>query len=337
MTTKIEPACTTFELLLAENRTLVADGAMGTTLFDMGLESGGCPELLNVDHPDLVRRVHQAFVDAGADIILTNTFGGNRRRLALHRLDDRVTELNAAAVDVAASVRDAADHPIVVAGSIGPTGDLFEPLGPLTHEQGVDVFAEQAKALADAGADVLWIETVSSWEELAAAVAGCSGVGLPVTATLSFDTNGKTMMGLSPRQLGEWWSTQTNPPIAIGANCGIGPGDAVAAAFDITSVAPDAPVITKANCGIPLYKTEAPEYPVGPEGMADYVELAVRSGAKIIGSCCGSTPAHVAAIRAAVDAGVTGDRPPRAEIEQRLEAAPDAPPQARRVRRRRRG
>ena len=337
MTTRTEPDCTTFERLLAEKGTLVADGAMGTTLFEMGLESGGCPELLNVEQPDLVRRVHQAFVDVGADIILTNTFGGNRRRLALHRLEDRVAELNAAAVQVAASVRDGSDRPIVVAGSIGPTGDLFEPLGPLTHEQGVEVFAEQAKALVDAGADVLWIETLSSWDELAAAVEGCSGLGLPVTATLSFDTSGKTMMGLSPREFGEWWTNQADPPVAIGANCGIGPGDAVAAAFDITAVAPDIPVITKANCGVPLYKTEAPEYPVGPEGMADYVELAVRSGAKIIGACCGSTPAHVAAIRGAVDAGVAGDRPERAEIEQRLEAAPDVPPKARRTRSRRRG
>ena len=337
MTTKTQLDCTTFEQLLAEAGTLVADGAMGTTLFEMGLESGGCPELLNVERPELVRRVHQAFVDAGADIVLTNTFGGNRRRLALHHLEDRVAELNAASVRIAATVREASDRPIVVAGSVGPTGDLFEPLGPLTQARGVEVFAEQARALVDAGVDVLWIETLSSWEELAAAVEGCSGLGVPVTATLSFDTNGKTMMGLAPRQFGEWWTTLADPPIAIGANCGIGPGDAVAAAFDITSVAPDVPVITKANCGVPLYKSEAPEYPVGPEGMAGYVELAVRSGAKIIGACCGSTPAHVAAIRAAVDAGVVGDRPERKEIERRLEAAPDVAPTARRTRTRRRG
>lgn len=336
MTTRTEPDCTTFEQLLSERGTLVADGAMGTTLFEMGLESGGCPELLNVEQPDLVRRVHQAFVDAGADIILTNTFGGNRRRLALHGLQDRVTELNAAALRVAGAVRDNANRAILIAGSIGPTGDLFEPLGPLTHEQGVEVFTEQAQALADAGADILWIETLSSWEELNAAVEACSGLGLPVAATLSFDTNGKTMMGLSPSEFGEWWTRRPDTPTAIGANCGIGPGDAVAAAFDITSVAPDVPVIAKANCGLPLYKSEAPEYPVGPEGMADYVELALRSGAKIIGACCGSTPSHIAAIRAAVDAGVTGERPDRAEIETRLEAAPDAPI-ARRTRSRRRG
>jgi 5-methyltetrahydrofolate--homocysteine methyltransferase len=335
MTAKIDADRSAFERLLTERGTLVADGAMGTTLFDMGLESGGCPELLNVERPQLVDRVHQAFVDAGADIILTNTFGGNRRRLALHGLADQVGELNAAAVAVASAVRSRSDRAILVAGSIGPTGDLFEPLGPLTIPEGTEVFREQASSLAEAGVDILWIETLSSWEELAAAVDGCSGLGVPIVATLSFDTNGKTMMGLSPREFGEWWSKLDQPLVAIGANCGIGPGDAVAAAFDITAVAPDVPVITKANCGIPLYKSEAPEYPVGPEGMADYVELAVRSGARIIGSCCGSTPAHVAAIRAAVDSGVTGSRPERSEIEARLEAAPDVAPQARRRRNRR--
>lgn len=313
-----------FARLLGERGTLVADGAMGTTLFDLGLESGGCPELLNVENCEIVDRVHQAFVDAGADIILTNTFGGNRRRLALHAASDRVHELNTAAVSIARSVSEGADRPVLIAGSIGPTGDLFEPLGPLTVESGAEVFAEQASALASAGADVLWIETLSSWEELEAAIAGCQGFGLPVVATLSFDTNGRTMMGLSPADFGRWWSgladQSDSRPVAIGANCGIGPGDAVAAAFDITEVA-EVPVVTKANCGIPLYKSEAPEYPVGPEGMGDYVELAVRSGARIIGACCGSTPSHVAAIRAAVDRGVVGDRPERVEIEARLNAA----------------
>lgn len=325
----------TFEQLLIEKGVLVADGAMGTTLFDLGLEGGGCPELLNVEDPGIVARVHRAFIDAGADIILTNTFGGNRRRLALHGLEGRVAELNAAAVAVGIESRGSVDRPILVAGSIGPTGDLFEPLGPLTHEVGVDVFHEQAVALADAGADILWIETLSSWEELDAAVEGCSGLGVPIAATLSFDTNGRTMMGIAPRAFGEWWNRSDIQPLAIGANCGIGPGDAVAAAFDITGVVAGRPVITKANCGVPLYRSEAPEYPVDPDGMADYVEMAIRSGAKVIGACCGSTPAHVAAIRRAVDRGVTGDRPDRAEIEARLEAASAEAPVARRRKNRR--
>ncbi|HLU31845.1 MAG TPA: betaine--homocysteine S-methyltransferase [Acidimicrobiia bacterium] len=314
--------CTNFEEMLAAGGVLVADGAMGTTLFSLGLEGGGCPELLNVERPELVEEVHARFVEAGADIILTNTFGGNERRLRLHGLQNRVEELNAAAVARARRATAASGRQVAIAGSIGPTGDLFEPLGPLTHDEGVAVFRRQGLALAEAGVDVLWIETLSSWEELEAAMAGTAGLGLPVAATLSFDTNGRTMMGIRGRELGEWWAAHDAPPAAVGANCGIGPGDAVSVALDIAAVAPGAVTITKANCGMPLYQTDALVYPVGPEQMGDYVELAVRSGVRIIGACCGSTPAHIAAIRAAVDAGVVGERPDHAEIEHRLDASP---------------
>lgn len=326
--------CTTFETLLDERDVLVADGAMGTTLFSLGLDGGGCPELLNVEQPDLVEKVHAGFIEAGSDIILTNTFGGNARRLALHGLERRVDELNAAAVERAKAARDASGRQVAIAGSIGPTGDLFEPLGPLTRDQGVAIFRQQAEALAEAGVDVLWIETLSSFEELEAAVEGAAGLGVPVSATLSFDTNGRTMMGITGTQLGEWQSRHGLALTAVGANCGIGPGDAVAVALDISDVAPDAAVVVKANCGMPLYETDRLVYPVGPERMDTYVELAVRSGARIIGACCGSTPDHVAAIRQAVDAGVEGDRPDHAEIEARLDAAPVVAAAARRPRRR---
>lgn len=311
-----------FNRLLAEHDVLVADGAMGTALFGLGLDSGGCPELLNVERPEVIAHVHAGYVQAGADIILTNTFGGNRRRLALHGLSHRVAELNAAAVRIARRVADRAGRPVAVAASIGPTGDLFEPLGPLSHDQGVEVFAEQLAAVTEAGADVLWIETLSSWEELNAAVEAARGFDLPAVATLSFDTNGRTMMGLAPSALGQWWAGLERRPVAVGANCGIGPGDAVAAVFDITEAAPEAITVAKANCGMPLYETDRLVYPVLPEGMADYVELAVRSGARIVGACCGSTTEHIAAIRRAVDDRVFagGDRPDRAEIEARLEA-----------------
>lgn len=326
--------CTTFESLLSHRDVLVADGAMGTTLFSLGLEGGGCPELLNLERPDLVEKVHTSFMEAGADIVLTNTFGGNGRRLALHGLERRVEELNAAAVERARAARTEADRTAAIAGSIGPTGDLFEPFGPLTHGQAVTVFRRQAKALVEAGADVLWIETLSSFEELDAAVEGASGLGVPVSATLSFDTNGRTMMGVSGSQLGEWWSNSGLAPAAVGANCGIGPGDAVAVALEMTAVVPGSVIVTKANCGMPLYETDRLVYPVGPERMVDYVELAVRSGARIIGACCGSTPDHVAAIRRAVDEGVSGDRPDHLEIEERLGAAPVAAATSPRPRRR---
>ncbi len=325
----------TYERLLNERRVLVADGAMGTTLFSLGLEGGGCPEMLNVEQPDLIEKVHRRFIEAGADVILTNTFGGTRRRLMLHRLEGRVEELNRRAVAIARRAADLADREVVVAASIGPTGDLFQPLGPLSHEEGVEIFAEQLAAVVAEGADVIWIETLSSFEELNAAVDAATRFDAPVSATLSFDTNGRTMMGLSATQLGEWWQRHEHRPVSIGANCGIGPGDGVAAVFDISAVAPGAVAVTKANCGLPLYETDRLVYPVGPDQMGEYVELAIRSGARVIGSCCGSTPDHTAAIREAVDRGTDGLRPDRAEIEQRLDAHVLSTAPARRTSRRR--
>jgi 5-methyltetrahydrofolate--homocysteine methyltransferase len=312
---------TTFTDLLATRPYLVADGAMGTTLFSLGLEGGGCPELLNTEESDLVEKVHRSFIEAGADIVLTNTFGGNRLRLDLHHFGDRVAELNKAGVETARRAANLADGPVAVAGSVGPTGELFEPLGALSHQRGLEVFAEQCQALADAGADVIWIETISSYEELTAAVEAAAGTGLPIAATLSFDTAGHTMMGIHPREFGRWWLG--HPEVAaIGANCGIGPGDAVAAAHAIGEVAPDAVTVTKANCGIPLYRTEGGlTYPIGAEGMAGYVELALRSGARIVGACCGSTPDHIAAIREAVDEFGGGEPPRFDEIRDRLDAS----------------
>lgn len=325
----------TYERLLDERGVLVADGAMGTTLFSLGLEGGGCPEMLNVEQPDLIEKVHRRFIEAGADVILTNTFGGTRRRLMLHRLEGRVEELNRRAVAIARRASDLAEREVVVAASIGPTGDLFQPLGPLSHDEGVEIFAEQMAAVVAEGADVIWIETLSSFEELNAAVDAASRFDAPVSATLSFDTNGRTMMGLSATQLGEWWKAHEHRPVSIGANCGIGPGDGVAAVFDISAAAPDAIPVTKANCGLPLYETDRLVYPVGPDQMGEYVELAIRSGARVIGSCCGSTPDHTEAIREAVDRGTDGQRPDRAEIEQRLDAHVLSTAPARRTSRRR--
>jgi 5-methyltetrahydrofolate--homocysteine methyltransferase len=224
-------------------------------------------------------------------------------------------------VETARRAADLADRSVAVAGSIGPTGDLFEPLGPLSHDEGVEVFTEQATALAESGVDVLWIETISSFEELDAACVAASTTGIPFTATLSFDTAGHTMMGISPTALGQWWSSHRDVT-AVGANCGIGPGDAVAAALGIAGIAPDALTITKANCGIPLYKSEGGlTYPIGPDQMSDYVELALRAGARIIGACCGSTPDHIEAIREAVDSFVGGPVPDFEEVQRRLDAS----------------
>lgn len=327
-----------FEDLLRDREVLVADGAMGTMLFEFGLTSGGCPELLNIDRPDLIAKVHAGYVEAGADIILTNTFGGTRARLALHGLEDRVAELNAAAVAIARNVAEDAAREVVVAGSVGPTGELFEPLGSLTREAGVAIFAEQMDALVEAGVDVLWIETLSSFEELEAAIDAASGREVPVVTTLSFDTNGHTMMGIHPSDFASWWAEHGSPSLALGANCGVGPSDVVQAAAAISEKAPDAIVVAKGNCGIPLYKEEALTYPSGPDDMAAYTELAVRAGARIVGACCGSGFDHVAAIRSAVDAGIDGPRPTTDEVAARLgevAESPVSPPRAGRRRRRR--
>jgi methionine synthase I (cobalamin-dependent) len=198
--------------LLASGKTLLADGATGTNLFAMGLTSGDAPELWNIEHPERVRALHQGFVDAGSDIILTNSFGGNARRLMLHGMQDRVREINRLAAQHARAVADKAGRPVVVAGSVGPTGDLFEPLGVLTEAMAIEVFAEQIAGLKEGGADVAWIETMSSLEEIKAAALAAIQVGMPYTFTASFDTAGRTMMGITPAALVEFAQGLSPPP-----------------------------------------------------------------------------------------------------------------------------
>lgn len=306
--------------MLSERSVLLADGAMGTTLFELGLEGGKCPELLNVEQPELIKEVHRRYVEAGSDIVLTNSFGGTSQRLAFHRLEGRVKELNTRAVEILREVVDESGRQVAVAGDVGPTGELFEPVGPLTISQGTEMFAEQMTALADAGADVLWVETFSSLEELEAATEAASRIALPLVTTLSFDSKGRTMMGVTPEQLAEWWKKRDHKPFAIGANCGIGPADAVGAVFDIASIAPGVVMVTKPNAGMPVFEAGELRYPLGPEDVGDYVELALRAGARILGMCCGSTPAHIAAIRRIVDAGLPSSPLERSEIEERLGA-----------------
>ena len=194
---------------------ILADGATGTNLFDRGLISGEAPELWNVDRPDDIEALHKGFVDAGSDLILTNSFGGNSYRLKLHNAQDRVYELNHAAASIARRVADESGRTIAVAGSIGPTGELFDPLGPLTVEEAANEFEKQAQGLADGGADVLWIETMSAPDEIEAAVKGASRTGLPLVSTMSFDTAGRTMTGLTPSDYAQYCSVlhkKTGPP-----------------------------------------------------------------------------------------------------------------------------
>ncbi len=304
--------------LINERGWLLADGATGTNFFAMGLEAGGAPELWNIDDPEKVKALHRGFIDAGSDIVLTNTFGGNRYRLMLHDAQDRVHELNSEAARIARSVAQETDRLVVIAGSMGPTGEIFEPVGTLCHEDGVAAFAEQAQALMDGGADVLWIETISSAEELRAAVEGASTVDLPIVTTMSFDTAGRTMMGITPQGFGELTTSLAEQPEAIGANCGVGAAELVATVLGISEVRPDAIVVAKGNCGVPEFVDGEIQYSGTPELMADYACLAYDAGARIIGGCCGTTNAHLVAMRNALETHEPGDRPLIQTIVARL-------------------
>jgi 5-methyltetrahydrofolate--homocysteine methyltransferase len=330
------------QALLAEGRPLLADGATGTNLFAMGLTSGDSPELWNAAHPDRIESLHQAFVDAGADIILTNSFGANRRRLMLHGLDSRARELNRLAAQNARKVADSAGRPVVVAGSVGPTGDLIAPLGPLSEGEAVDVFVEQIEGLREGGADVAWIETMSAAEEILAAALAAPKCGMPFTIAASFDTAGRTMMGVAPAAFADMVEAFDPPPVAYGANCGVGASDLLAAVLAMSaarrSSATDTPLIAKANAGVPQWHGAHIHYSGTPELMETYAGLAVDCGARIVGGCCGNTPAHVAAMRRGLDAHRPGVRPNVEAVVAALGAlvAPPATEAAARPRRRER-
>lgn len=306
------------DALLAEKGVLLADGATGTNLFAMGLESGEAPELWNESAPEKIAALHRSFVEAGADIILTNSFGGTRHRLKLHHAQDRVFALNKAAAEIARSVAKQAGRRVVVAGSVGPTGELLQPLGALTYDEAVDAFAEQIEGLKAGGAEVAWIETMSAPDEIRAAAEAAIRVGLPYTYTGSFDTAGRTMMGLAPADIHGVSDGLAEKPVAVGANCGVGASDILASLLDMTAAKPETTVIVKGNCGIPEFRGTEIHYSGTPELMADYVRLAVDSGAKIIGGCCGTSFEHLAAMRRSLDAHAKRERPTVETIVERI-------------------
>ncbi len=298
------------EDMLAERDWLLADGATGTNYFAAGLKSGEPPENWNTDQPDKVRDLHAAFIDAGSDLILTNSFGGSCRRLMMHGAQDRVHEINSRAAELARSAADAAGRPVVVAGSLGPTGDLMEPLGTLTRDEARDAFGDQAVALAEGGADVLWCETMSAEDEVSAAVEACSQTGLPIVVTMSFDSGGRTMMGIKPADWPGIAAQMPSPLTAYGANCGVGPAELLATVIGMSDAAPPGTVlIAKGNCGMPEMTDAGIEYTGTTELMADYAVLARDAGVKIIGGCCGTTPAHIAAMRQALEHHNPGEKP----------------------------
>jgi len=304
--------------LIAEKGILLADGATGTNLFAMGLMSGAAPELWNVEAPDKVTRLHQDFVEAGSDIILTNSFGGTRHRLKLHDAQDRVFELNRKAAELARAVAERAGRRVLVGGSVGPTGELLEPLGALSFDDAVAAFREQIEGLKAGGADIVWIETMASPDEIRAAAQGAIEAGMPYTFTGSFDTAGKTMMGLHPKDIHGVTAACPKQPVAVGANCGVGAPDILSSLLDMSAARPDVVLIVKGNCGIPEFQGERIVYSGTPELMAEYARLAIDAGATVIGGCCGTTCDHLRAMRQAIDEHRRGPRPTLDDIVARV-------------------
>lgn len=287
--------------LLAEKGTLLADGATGTNLFAMGLMSGDAPELWNEDEPQKVHALYKGSVDAGSDLFLTNSFGANASRLKLHDAGHRAFELSRMAAEIGREVADAAGRKVIVAGSVGPTGDIMEPVGNLTHADAVEMFHETAAGLKAGGADIGWLETISAPEEYTAAAEGFALAELPWVGTMSFDTAGRTMMGVTSTDLATLVAGLAFPPLAFGANCGTGASDLLRTVLGFAATGTTRPIIAKGNAGIPKYHDGHIHYDGTPELMADYAAMARDCGATIIGGCCGTTPAHLEKMREALD------------------------------------
>lgn len=319
--------------LLQRQSVLLLDGAMGTELFKRGLISGGCPEEWNVSHPDRVQDVHRAYVEAGSDIILTNSFGGTHYRLKLHNLQDRVVELNRAAAQNARAVADAAGRTVLVAGSMGPTGELLMPMGSMSYEACRDAFAEQARGLIEGGVDLLWIETMSDLNEVKAAIEGARAVSaeIPICATMSYDTRGRTMMGVTGAQMAK--ELAGLGLTAIGANCGNNLIDTEAALAEMRAAAPEMILIAKANAGMPRYEGDKLIYDGTPEVMAAYADRVRRNGVALIGGCCGSGPAHIRMMRQVLDGAIPVPEAPPPTPSSAAVSEPTGRVRERRVRR----
>jgi len=295
-----QTAADRWQTLLDGSGPILADGAMGTMLFSAGLQFGDPPEVWNLTQPDIIRRIHRGYLDAGARVLLTNTFGGNRKRLALTGHEKRVAEFNRTAAILLRAEVEAAGGNAVVAGDIGPSGEIMAPLGTLEEGDAVDAFAEQAAALIAGGVDVIWIETMSDLAEIGAAIRGVRSVrhDIPIIATMTFDTRGHTMMGVSPEQavaaLTAWGAD------AVGGNCGNGPDELIAVMRRMRAADPDTILVAKSNAGMPELVDMRAVYRAGPDVMAAAALEMRDAGASIIGGCCGTTPSHLELIATTV-------------------------------------
>ena len=322
---------------------VLADGATGTNLFNMGLSAGEAPEFWNVERPNDIRKLYQDSVDAGSDLFLTNSFGGNASRLKLHDGQGRVRELNRAAAEIGRDVADGAGRPVIVAGSVGPTGEIMEPLGTLSYADAVEMFHEQAEGLKEGGVDLLWVETISAPDEYRAAAEAAAKAGMPWYGTMSFDTAGRTMMGVTSADMVKLVQSLDEPPAAFGANCGVGASDLLRTVLGFAAFDQALPLIAKGNAGIPKFVDGQIHYDGTPNLMADYAALARDAGATIIGGCCGTTPEHLRLMREALETRPKGERPTLEEIAERLggfssvdDGSSQVAPAARTRRRRRR-
>jgi len=284
-----------FRKLLKEREIIVLDGAMGTMLMNNGNKLGLCSEYWNLEQPDLVGSIHRAYIEAGADVILTNTFGGNRYRLSKHGLSSKLWEINSRAIKIALDQSAQYNDSIIVAGSVGPTGVLIKPFGVLDFEEAYSAFTEQVSILDTSGVDVIWIETMSDLTETKAAIeATKSTCDLPIVVTLSFDTNGHTMMGISPEKAVQFLNEYELS--AIGANCGKGSEELVQVIRKMKEKKSDIRMVAKTNAGIPKVKDQIIIYDGTPDIMAQYALDVKNAGASLIGACCGSTPDHIKAM-----------------------------------------
>ena len=301
---------------LVEKAVLLADGATGTSLFELGLKSGDAPETWNILQSAKIRRHYQSFIESGCDIILTNSFGGNSLRLHLHGLSDKAFELSRISAEIGRDIIDKNNNEVILAGSVGPTGELIKPIGKLHYKNAVEVFHEQIEGLKAGGVDIIWAETLSDPAEYTAVSEAASLANVQWFGTMSFDTKGNTMMGFTPSNLVSLVEDLPLKPIAVGANCGVGPADLIRTILDMKDTS--LPLIAKANAGIPEFIDGEIFYNGVPSLMAEYALLAKRAGAKIIGGCCGTSVAHIEAINTALLMSTDDSPPSLKEIEAKL-------------------
>jgi 5-methyltetrahydrofolate--homocysteine methyltransferase len=288
------------EMLLQDTGIILADGAMGTMLFAVGLKQGEQPHLWNLEYPDRVAAVHRQYLDAGSQLLLTNTFGANRFRMGSHDPTIPVVDVNRAGARVLLSEIEAAGGEALTAGDIGPSGKVMAPYGELSFEEAKAGFAEQAEALIKAGVDLIWIETMADLEEVRAAFEATREISkeIPIITTMTFDTQGHTMMGTTPEQAVH--ALTSLGAQAVGANCGKGPDEIVSVVKKMLDASPHTMLVAKANAGIPKMVESKTIYDADPPAMAAYARQAQMAGAQIIGACCGSTPAHIQAMAEAL-------------------------------------